>query len=448
MHNAALVVLICCLLCLGDGDCRTFTFKAAKPFRPGAAFSHPCDSAFVKLRSSSTAVLNVDQDWMFKDVVLPQDVEIIFTDSVTVREIPLETMACDGNSVRYREQVINPVLQNWHDPKSWIVSGSRSFALHADLIPGSYDTAVFLKNETYYKQTIQSFLSHVSSKEGSLQFNVSAAFALAHDVGFDDSEDSAQRIIEITSETCGDPSGCVNPNMEEATMNKICSNVKCMTDHSCTNAVKPKGHCCPVCAALMRFATGYGFVQKDMEKEVARKVSRSLKDGIEISLVKVSENFFYQLVIVPASKHFDKSHMLNAASIIKSKVLDEALGVFLLITGMALLSLVIVWKRSALLKYDLQAFRNKVSVSDVFSWIIRGRLQLRIIWRGNRGDDRIQLELNDPPDCSPTPSTSGFANPSFSQLMKYDAQKDNEEFLNEAASYYKIPFPASDKKHA
>ncbi|KRZ78853.1 Protein amnionless [Trichinella papuae] len=148
-------------------------------------------------------------------------------------------------------------LDNWHDPEKWLVRNAPKPVLHSDRVPSMWDTVVFSNRHSYYinisrpvvvqkliyhgqEHSSESFARHLNSVESKLQF-------------LNGSKITSVPSITITKTNCQLFTGCVSNNIKDENMAAICSNVHCAKNLPCSNSIRPVGHCCSICGALVTF---------------------------------------------------------------------------------------------------------------------------------------------------------------------------------------------------
>ncbi|CAL8288478.1 unnamed protein product [Boreogadus saida] len=131
----------------------------------------------------------------------------------------------------------------WFDPALWraaltpddLEQGGRRgvFSVHEESVPCARDDVVF--------RAATSFRVDTSSSGGVVTFHGGAALA-------------------VGASACADPAGCVCDN--SANRGRICGGVACPPAPPCPRPLRPAGHCCDVCGALVsvRFAPGFSLL--------------------------------------------------------------------------------------------------------------------------------------------------------------------------------------------
>uniref|UniRef100_A0A668AU34 Protein amnionless n=1 Tax=Myripristis murdjan TaxID=586833 RepID=A0A668AU34_9TELE len=154
----------------------------------------------------------------------------------------------------------------WFNPALWqagvtqddLQKGQFVFSVHEESVPCQYDDVVFKANSSFRVDTTSSspsipvqtvsilgktfssgseFSQYLSSPSGRLQFHGSPP-------------------VSVGNSGCGDPSGCDCGN--SANHDQICDSVTCPS-LTCEKPLRPVGHCCDVCGAIVTIHYANGF---------------------------------------------------------------------------------------------------------------------------------------------------------------------------------------------
>uniref|UniRef100_A0A915I8C3 Protein amnionless n=1 Tax=Romanomermis culicivorax TaxID=13658 RepID=A0A915I8C3_ROMCU len=176
------------------------------------------------------------------------DSEIIFGDGRQVRPyVPWnEPRTCS------KQDLTTSVTYSWHDPTNWVNAENNSIIsnfVHAQKVPSDTDVAVFAGDSSYlvvinlpirvgliqandYNHSSKSFLQHMRSFEGGLEFQFGPSITAEYvwsDLNL------ITDALTITSRGCNDNRGCLNSNFDKKTYLDVFVNDK---GPACSNRLK------------------------------------------------------------------------------------------------------------------------------------------------------------------------------------------------------------------
>ncbi|KAL1244477.1 Zinc finger protein [Trichinella spiralis] len=273
-----------------------------------------------------------------------------------------------------------PQLDNWHDPEKWLVRNAPRPVLHSDRVPSMWDTVVFSNRHSYY-------------------INISTPVVVQRLIyhGQEHSSESFARHLNSVE-------SCVSNNIKDENMAAICSNVRCAKNLPCSNSIRPVGHCCPICGALVTFTCDSSSNQQLVDNYNADITSQCLNEvQKEFLLSKATE---------------------WTVSVAKWKNVNYVLLFCICIA--CLLTVLGLWKRS----YLSRMYSNQ-------------RVFWSVMWNRDT-EDQVHLQMPAPStsdltvsdDCEKT--SQNFENPIYMHSLQNELE-DNEELLLAAAAFYEIP---------
>ncbi|XP_062903700.1 protein amnionless isoform X2 [Mobula hypostoma] len=221
----------------------------------------------------------------------------------------------------------DPDQYKWYDPKYWQTILSKSeleknkytFTLDEESVPCQHDDVVFQPGTSFRvdldaqyinvktislmnRKFISSgdFNNYKQSNTGRLQFHGNASVA-------------------VTNTKCEDKSGCECGNSDN--QRRICSNLQqdfrsYCADLDCTNPLKPQGHCCEICGAIIYLQYDDRF---DLELYRTQLINSFLglgdNKGVQMSMTKVyKEHFSKQTIPSDAIPHIQIVLIDNATN--------------------------------------------------------------------------------------------------------------------------------------
>ncbi|KRY84689.1 Zinc finger protein neuro-d4 [Trichinella pseudospiralis] len=332
-------------------------------------------------------------------------------------------------------------LNNWHDPEKWLVRNAPKPVLHSDRVPSMWDTVVFSNRHSYYinisrpvvvqrliyhgqEHSSESFARHLNSVESKLQF-------------LNGSRITSVPSITITKTNCQLFTGCVSNNIKDENMAAICSTVYCAKNLPCSNSIRPVGHCCSICGALVTFTCDSSSNQQQLfgqrscsDLNWSFVFSKIRSDTCQLVVTNSIDQDNYNADITSRClNEVQKEFLLSKAtewtvSVAKWKNVNYVLLFCICIA--CLLAVLALWKRSYLLR--------------MYS---RQRVFWSVMWNRDT-EDQVHLQMPAPSTSDLTVSDEGertsqhFENPIYMHTLQSELE-DNEELLLAAAAFYEIP---------
>ncbi|XP_041070131.1 protein amnionless [Carcharodon carcharias] len=195
----------------------------------------------------------------------------------------------------------DPNQYKWYDPKYWHTALSMSdlenekylFTLDEEGIPCQYDDVIFQPG-TSFRVDLDSDIQIIKVKTISImdrKFASNEEFTEYKWSNTGKLQFHGNGSITVTNAKCEDKSGCECGNF--GNHRRICSNLQQGSGShcpglGCTNPLKPKGHCCKICGAIIYLEYGPGF---DLESYRAQLIHSFLGlkkyKGVQMSVTKI-----------------------------------------------------------------------------------------------------------------------------------------------------------------
>lgn len=223
----------------------------------------PCGNDRVEFLAQRKVSVFVETMHAVQEMRLPVDGEFILNPGAGFYVISGKDPSCGaGVTAKFRD---SESLQ-WYNPALWqaaatsddLHSGNLLFSVHEESVPCRQDDVVFTAGTSFRVDTSSSestipvksvtllgkkfdsdadFSQHLSSRLGQLQFHGSS-------------------VVTVASAGCQDPSGCDCGN--SVNHQRICQTVTCAST-SCQKPLRPVGHCCDICGAIVTVHYANGF---------------------------------------------------------------------------------------------------------------------------------------------------------------------------------------------
>lgn len=223
----------------------------------------PCGNDRVEFLAQRKVSVFVETVHAVQEMRLPVDGEFILNPGAGFYVISGKDPSCGaGVTAKFRD---SESLQ-WYDPALWqaaatsddLQSGNLLFSVHEESVPCRHDDVVFKVGTSFRVDTSSSeptvpvrsvsllgkrfdrdtdFSQHLNSRLGQLQFHGSSA-------------------VTVGNAGCQDPSGCDCGN--SVNHQRICQTVTCASA-GCHRPLRPVGHCCDVCGAIVTVHYADGF---------------------------------------------------------------------------------------------------------------------------------------------------------------------------------------------
>lgn len=223
----------------------------------------PCGNDIVQFSAQRKVSVFVETTHAVLEMRLPVDGDFILNSGAGFYAVTGQDPGCGtGVTTEFKDSE----SFQWYDPTLWqaaatlndLEQGNFLFSVHEESVPCHYDDVVFKALSSFRVDTSSShssitvksvsvlgdtfttqseFSQYLSSSLGKLQFHGSSAVA-------------------VGNPACEDPSGCDCGNSVHH--QQICSTVTCDSPN-CKNPLRPTGHCCDVCGAIVTLLFDDGF---------------------------------------------------------------------------------------------------------------------------------------------------------------------------------------------
>lgn len=255
----------------------------------------PCGNDRVEFLAQRKVSVFVETVHAVQEMRLPVDGEFILNPGAGFYVTRGKDPSCSaGVMAKFRD---SESLQ-WYNPALWqaaatsddLQRGNLLFAVHEERVPCQHDDVVFRAETSFRVDTSSSestipvrsvslfgkkfdnnanFSQHLSSRLGQLQFHGSSAVA-------------------VGSSGCQELSGCDCGN--SVNHQRICQTVTCAST-SCRRPLRPVGHCCDICGAIVtvRYTNGFSL---ETYRQRLRHLFLSLPQykSIQLGLSKVFQS--------------------------------------------------------------------------------------------------------------------------------------------------------------
>ncbi|XP_078263373.1 protein amnionless [Rhinoraja longicauda] len=232
------------------------------------------------------------------EMYMPLDGEFILGHGASLaasdgRSLP----GCQTGEVTFKD----PDRHNWYDPKNWQTRSSvlevpqdqHAFTLDEERVPCQHDDVAF-QPATSFRVNLDSDAQNIHVKTISLmnrRFASSEDFLVYKESNTGRLQFHGNGSVSVTNTECDDRSGCHCGNSRN--LGRICVNLlrgfgdRCM-ELDCANPLKPQGHCCEICGAIIYLKYDQKF-NLELYKERLINSFLGLDDykDVRISLTKV-----------------------------------------------------------------------------------------------------------------------------------------------------------------
>uniref|UniRef100_A0A4W3JRG5 Protein amnionless n=1 Tax=Callorhinchus milii TaxID=7868 RepID=A0A4W3JRG5_CALMI len=203
-----------------------------------------------------------DHVYFSRDQKIPVNGEFIFKQGAGfVASDGQSEAGCEkGEDITFK----NPNRYQWFDPKYWLTPLSSAelenepylFTMDEERVPCQYDDIIF-QPESSFRVGLDTDAPQINVKTISImnkKFTSNEEFGQYQLTNTGKLQFHGSGSISLTNKSCEDKSGCECGN--SANLGRICSNLQqdsgsqCPGLH-CANALKPQGHCCGICGAII-----------------------------------------------------------------------------------------------------------------------------------------------------------------------------------------------------
>lgn len=255
----------------------------------------PCGNDRVQFLAQRRVSVFVETTHAVQEISLPVDGEFILNSGsgfyVSAGPDPgcgqgVDTQFKDAESLQW----LNPKLWQTAATQEDLLHGNFLLSVHEESVPCQHDDVVFKARSSFRVDTSSrqpsipvksvsvlgqkfdsksEFNQYLSSRSGRLQFHGSSA-------------------VTAGNPGCGDPSGCDCGNSIHH--DRICSFVTC-SSLSCKKPLRPVGHCCEVCGAIVTINYGAGFNLQNYRQRIHNFfLSQQKYKPIQLAMSKVLQS--------------------------------------------------------------------------------------------------------------------------------------------------------------
>ncbi|KAM4598571.1 protein amnionless [Polymixia lowei] len=275
----------------------------------------PCGNDKVQFSAQRKVSVYVETTHSVQEMRLPVDGEFILNSGAGFYIGGGQEPGCGaGANTQFKDseslQWFNPALWQAAATLDGLQKGRLLFAVHEESVPCRYDDVIFKARSSFRVDTTSNepnvpvksvsvlgttfsstskFSRYLSSRSGRLQFHGSSA-------------------VNVGGPGCGDPSGCDCGN--SANRDRICGSVTCPS-LTCKEPLRPVGHCCDVCGAIVtiRYTAGFNlqtyrqrlqltFLDQPSYKSVQLGMSKVFKSQRFMGIVPFGSSPEIQIVIL------------------------------------------------------------------------------------------------------------------------------------------------------
>lgn len=288
-------------------DCSTKIWRK-DPVEPWTSVNNApneCMKAVFNKEVEGFLLMNKEQ--RLNQVILPSDGAIVISSGSKVEFSDVQK--CGSNNV-YESNLTTPKKRLWFSTKSWITQGETENVAKPDIykIPCECDTVEF-PNE-YLAAVDLEFVDEIvvdkilinertDDFEGFLETPIGQKMFLNSEA------------VHSSQGICSPPKycGCHNHNRFEKYTELLCDELKYCLEPQCLQPIQPKGHCCPMCGAILNFKIR-DTCEFDLKKmsEVERKIKR-FRNGKYLNKIN------YYAGMVPGKRRDDNLVQLVVAEV-------------------------------------------------------------------------------------------------------------------------------------
>ncbi|XP_030592583.1 protein amnionless [Archocentrus centrarchus] len=366
----------------------------------------PCGNDIIQFPAQRKVSVFVETTHAVQEMRMPLDGEFILTSGAGFYVVGGQDPDCGtGVTTEFKDseslQWFNPTLWQTAATLNDLQQGNFLFSVHDESVPCHYDDVVFKALSSFRVDTSSShssiavksvsvlgntftsqseFSQYLSSSSGRLQFHGSSA-------------------ATVGNSGCEDPSGCDCGNSVHH--QQICSTITCDSP-SCKKPLRPIGHCCDVCGAIVtiHFEEGFNlqtyrerirhlFLALPQYKSIKLGMSKVLKSQRLMGIISLGTSSEIQVVMLDGEKGIQSAAL--AQDIVKDAhshgsimgitgaevqsaseeqsggsaglVVGVVFGVFLLITLIIILAVLI--RKGVVQMPTLSRFKNNSDMPDL-----------------------------------------------------------------------------------
>lgn len=278
-------------------DCSTKIWRK-DPVEPWTSVNNaPSECMKAVFNKEIEGFLLMNKEQRLNEVILPSDGAIVISSG---SKVEFSDRKCGSNNV-YESNLTTPKKRLWFSTKSWITQGETENVAKPDVykIPCECDTVEF-PNE-YLAAVDLEFVDEIvvdkilindktDNFEGFLETPIGQKMFLNSEA------------VHSSQGICSPPKycGCHNHNRFEKYTELLCDEEsKYCPEPQCLQPIQPKGHCCPICGAILNFKIK-DTCEFDLKKmvEVERKMRR-FRNG------KYATKINYYAGMVPGKRRDD-----------------------------------------------------------------------------------------------------------------------------------------------
>ncbi|XP_078089322.1 protein amnionless [Mustelus asterias] len=259
----------------------------------------PCKNDRVQFPRDKSLSVFVQSPLHLMEMYLPLDGEFILSHGAgfAASDGQSESGCETGEDITFKDSD----QYQWYDPKHWHTALSMSdlenekylFTLDEESVPCQYDDVIFRPGTSFYVD-LDSDIQMINVKTISVmnrKFTSNDEFTEYKWSSTGKLQFQGNGSIAVTDTKCDDKSGCECGNF--GNHRRICSNLHQRSGRLCpgllcTNSLKPQGHCCKICGAIIYLEYGPAF---DLESYRAQLIDSFLGlrkyKGVQMSVTKV-----------------------------------------------------------------------------------------------------------------------------------------------------------------
>ncbi|XP_067847871.1 protein amnionless [Heptranchias perlo] len=259
----------------------------------------PCKNDRVQFPKDKSLSVFVQSPFDLMEMYIPLDGEFILShDAGFAASDGQSEPGCErGEDITFKD----PDQYKWYNPIYWHTALSMSdlenekylFTVDEERVPCQYDDVIFRPGSSF-RVDLDSDVQNIHVKTISImnrKFASSEEFGQYKQSNIGKLQFHGNGSITVTNTKCEDESGCECGNSDNH--GRICSNLQQKAgihcpELVCTNSLKPQGHCCEICGAIIYLEYGPEF---DLESYRAQLIYSFLGlenyKGVQMSVTKV-----------------------------------------------------------------------------------------------------------------------------------------------------------------
>ncbi|XP_041354205.1 protein amnionless-like [Gigantopelta aegis] len=272
----------------------------------------PCGNDVVNIPDDSP-VIYVQINTTLKELILPQNSEIVFGERMTLAFTDQSDASCQSYSGDVEFNVNNP--RKWLDPANWCQTDTeqgtcqQAALLDSEKIPCSTDNIVFPRNRLYSIDLGQNLnlkinklkFSGTSFSTSSFQQYLTSPDGIRLFPPTSGSSRSTVTIARLPS-GCNDLTGCSCGNDRGQIFTQLCSIIQNRCERAmCRNPIQPAGSCCRMCGVVFNatIAPASGFRFNEYKNLFQGFVNSRGNSSVSLIASKVGGGFIQMVLTDP-----------------------------------------------------------------------------------------------------------------------------------------------------